>query len=46
MSITKYTNIDDINNKSSNEGKFIQADDLFIVSKNEIVNPSIFHIVK
>jgi hypothetical protein len=36
MSITKYTNIDDINNKSSNEGKFIQADDLFIVSKNEI----------
>ena len=36
MSITKYTNIDDINNKSSNEGKFIQSDDLFIVSKNEI----------
>jgi len=36
MSITKYTNIEDINNKSSNEGKFIQADDLFIVSKNEI----------
>lgn len=36
MSITKYTNIDDINTKSSNEGKFIQSDDLFIVSKNEI----------
>lgn len=36
MSITKYTNIDDINNKSSNEGKFIEANDLFIVSKNEI----------
>lgn len=36
MSIIKYTNIDDINNKSTNEGKFIEADDLFIVSKNEI----------
>ena len=36
MSIKKYTNIDDINNKTSNEGQFIQKDDLFIVSKNEI----------
>ena len=36
MSIKKYTNIDDINNKTSNEGQFIQKDDLFILSKNEI----------
>lgn len=36
MSIKKYTNIEDINNKTSNEGKFIQKDDLFILSKNEI----------
>jgi len=36
MSIKKYTNIEDINNKSSNEGQFLQKDDLFIVSKNEI----------
>ena len=36
MSIKKYTNIEDIDNKSSNEGQFLQADDLFIVSKTEI----------
>lgn len=36
MSIKKYTNIEDINNKSSNEGQFLQSDDLFIVSKSEI----------
>ena len=36
MSIKKYTNIEDIDNKSSNEGQFLQKDDLFIVSKNEI----------
>ena len=36
MSIKKYTNIDDINNKTQNEGKFLQAEDLFIISKNEI----------
>ena len=36
MSIKKYTNIESINNKSSNEGQFLQADDLFIVAKNEI----------
>jgi len=36
MSIKKYTNIDEINNKSQNEGQFLQAEDLFIVSKNEI----------
>ena len=36
MSIKKYTNIDGINNKTENEGQFLQADDLFIVSKSEI----------
>jgi len=36
MSIKKYTNIDSINNKTENEGQFLQADDLFIVSKKEI----------
>ena len=36
MSIKKYTNIDGINNKTDNEGQFLQADDLFIVSKKEI----------
>jgi hypothetical protein len=36
MSITKYTNIDSINNNSANEGKFIDDKDLFILSKNEI----------
>jgi len=36
MSIKKYTNIENIDNKSSNEGQFLQADDLFIVSKSEI----------
>jgi len=38
MSIKKYTNIENIDNKSSNEGQFLQADDLFIVSKTEIDN--------
>ena len=36
MSITKYTNIDSINSKTTNEGKFIEDKDLFILSKNEI----------
>ena len=36
MSIKKYTNIDAINNKTDNEGQYLQADDLFIVSKTEI----------
>jgi len=36
MSIKKYTNIESIDNKTSNEGQFLQADDLFIVSKSEI----------
>jgi hypothetical protein len=36
MSIKKYTNVEQLNDKSENEGKFIQKDDLFIVSKNQI----------
>lgn len=36
MAIKKYTNFDGINTNSTNEGQFLQADDLFIVSKNEI----------
>lgn len=36
MSIKKYTNIDSINTNSENEGKFLQADDLFIVNQNQI----------
>lgn len=36
MSIKKYTNIEAINNNSENEGKFLQADDLFIVNQNQI----------
>lgn len=36
MSITKYTNIDSINSNATNEGKFIEDKDLFILSKNEI----------
>ena len=36
MAIKKYTNIEGINNKTENEGQFLQMDDLFIVSKNEI----------
>ena len=35
MSIRKYTNFDSINSNSTNEGQFLQADDLFIVTKNE-----------
>jgi len=36
MSITKYSNFEDINNNIENEGKFLQHDDLFIVTKGEI----------
>lgn len=36
MSIKKYTNVEGINNKTENEGQFLQSDDLFIVSKSEI----------
>ena len=36
MSIKKYTNIEAINNKTDNQGQYLQSEDLFIVSKNEI----------
>lgn len=36
MSITKYTNFQNINNNTENTGKFLEEKDLFIVSKNEI----------
>lgn len=36
MSIKKYTNIDAINNKTDNQGQYLESDDLFIVSKTEI----------
>jgi len=36
MAIQKYTNFDAVNSKTENEGKYLQAEDLFIVSKNEI----------
>jgi hypothetical protein len=36
MSITKYANFNEINNKTQNEGKYLQSEDLFIVSKNEL----------
>lgn len=35
MSITKYTNFDQIDSRLSNEGSFLQPKDLFIVSKKE-----------
>lgn len=36
MSIQKYTNFENINNKTDNTGQFLESKDLFIVSKNEI----------
>ena len=36
MSIKKYTNFEQIDVNVDNKGKFLQAEDLFIVSKNEI----------
>lgn len=36
MSIKKYTNFENINNKTDNTGQFLESKDLFIVSKNEI----------
>jgi hypothetical protein len=36
MSIKKYTNFEQIDGNVDNKGKFLQAEDLFIVSKNEI----------
>lgn len=36
MSVKKYTNLEEINNKTENEGKFLQSEDLFIVSQGQI----------
>lgn len=36
MSIKKYTNFENINNKTDNAGQFLEDKDLYIVSKNEI----------
>ena len=36
MAIKKYTNFDAVNAKTTNEGEYLQSEDLFIVSKNEI----------
>jgi hypothetical protein len=41
MSITKYTNFENINNNTENTGQFLDAKDLFIVSKSEI-QPTMF----
>jgi hypothetical protein len=36
MAIKKYTNFEAVNDKTENEGKYLQAEDIFIVTKNEI----------
>lgn len=36
MGIKKYTNFENINLKTENEGKFLNKEDIFIVTKNEI----------
>ena len=36
MAIKKYTNFEAVNAKNTNEGNYLQSEDLFIVSKNEI----------
>ena len=36
MSIKKYTNIDNINLRTDNSGQFLQSEDSFIVTKNQI----------
>ena len=36
MAIKKYTNFEEVNSKNVNEGQYLQADDLFIISKSEI----------
>ena len=33
MSITKYTNIEEINQRIDNEGEFLQPEDLFVITK-------------
>ena len=34
MAIKKYTNFEEVNSKNVNEGQYLQADDLFIISKS------------
>lgn len=34
MSLSKYTNIDDINNSNSGIGQFLEQEDLFVISQN------------
>ena len=36
MAIKKYTNFEAVNAKTTNEGEYLQSEDLFIVSKNQI----------
>jgi hypothetical protein len=36
MGIKKYTNFEQVNLKTTNEGQFLQTEDFFIVTKNEI----------
>ncbi len=36
MSIKKYTNFEQVNLKTTNEGQYLQTEDFFIVTKNEI----------
>lgn len=38
MSLTKYTNIEDINNRTTNVGEFIRKEDNFVISQNETVD--------
>jgi hypothetical protein len=40
MSLTKYTNIEDINNRTTNVGEFIRKEDNFVISQNETVDSS------
>ena len=36
MSIKKYTNFEEVDLKKQNEGQYLQAEDFFIVTKNEV----------
>lgn len=38
MSLRKYTNIDEINNRLTNVGEFIKKEDSFVVSQNEQID--------
>ena len=35
MSLSRYTNIDELNNRLTNEGQFLKKEDLFVISQNE-----------